>query len=34
MRYVPYNATHKIAQTSKRIVKLQNNRLMQKWRLE
>ena len=34
MRYVHYNATNKIAQTSKRIVKLQKNQLMQKWRLE
>ena len=34
LRYVPYNATNKIAQTSKLIVKLQKNWLMQKWRLE
>ena len=34
MRYVPYNTTHKIAQISKRIVMLQKNRLMQKWRLK
>ena len=34
MRYVPYNATNKVAQTSKCIVKLQKTRLMQKWRLE
>ena len=34
IHYVPYNATNKISQTSKRMVKLQKNRLMQKWRLE
>ena len=34
MRYVPYNATNKIAQTRKHMVKLQKNRLMQRWRLE
>ena len=34
MRYVPYNATHKITQTSKSIVKLQKNRLIHKWRQE
>ena len=30
MRYVPYKATNKIAQTNKRAVKLQKNPLMQK----
>ena len=34
MRYVSYNATNNIAQTSKHIMKLQKNQLMQKWRLE
>ena len=34
MHYVPYKATHKITQTNKCVVKLQKNRLMQKWRLE
>ena len=34
MGYVPYKSTYKIAQTNKRIVKLQKNQLMQKWRLE
>ena len=33
MRYVPYKATHKIAQTNKHTVKLQQNWLIQKWRL-
>ena len=33
MRYVPFEATHKIAQTSKCAVQLQKSRLMQKWRL-
>ena len=34
MRYDSYDATQKIAQTSKFIAKLQKDRLMQKWCLE